>query len=398
MSMKYEEKMLIEMCKDCFDYSTIKYPLIDWRNLLVQSTIHKVLGKLYPFFANDNNVPKWFRVLLKNTYYWQKESGTVKLREFSKIITEIQKTGIDAIVLKGCFLVPCLYRDLGIRGFSDLDILVEEENVQRICEILHDMGYVQGEYNEKEDRIILCPKSVIDERSSQLQHESEFVKVDRSHAVPIVFYIEVHHRLETVFDHTHLDTKRLFENRVPFKLVNSTASRLSNEDMLVHLCYHNYWHTQSLQDVYERRDIMLRNYMDIRLFIKEMEVCWKEILRLKSDVNLWETISYSLYFCHQIFGDVLPENILAELDQTHIEVQEKKIYDRWIVKKGKRRPLGEYNVSFLDRVFALNRFDLAVSCCDFSEYSKEAVEEYFYFFLHSAKIYNMGLTDESQSE
>lgn len=387
--MNYEETLLLDICKGGYP-NAIDYTKINWENFLVQSIVHKVFGKVYQVFSNNQNVPKWFRVLLINTYNWQKEIGETRLREFAKVLSAIHSKGVDVIVLKGAFLVPNVYHDAGVRGFDDLDILVEEEWVQAVGNILRDeLGYVQGEYDEERDVIVPCPQAKIKERASDEQHESAYLKVDHSHSVPIVFMVEVHRRLETVFDHTHLETKRLFEDKVAFNLLDTVSYRLSNENMITHLCYHNYWHTQSLHDIHDRRDILLRNYMDMYLFINNYSINWDKVLCLKKNTELWGAISYSLYFLNQIFGGVLDDDVLSQLDGTAIEAEEKNIYDRWIIKRRKRKPLGRYDTEFLTRFFALNRFETAVSCCDFSDYPKEAIDEYFYYFLHSAKLYNL---------
>lgn len=386
--MNYEEKLLIQLCKG-EKAENLNYSEIDWTNLIVQATMHKVLGLLHLRFRYDHKSPKWFRKIMEYSYYTQKDMGQREFTEYQHVLSNLEKGGVTAIVLKGMYLAPYIYKDFGIRRFHDMDILIAENEREKAISIIEKTGYVQGEYNEKKDELVLSTEDSIEESHATLQHEVGFIKVNKETAIPIVYMIELHTHMETIYDETRWNIQELFERKVQYTFNNSFAYRLSNEDMLIHLCYHNYWHTQSLQDIYERRDILLRNYMDIRLFIKNTPICWNKIFDFKSDANLWEAISYSLYYCHQIFGDVLDDNIYSRFDKAAIENNSQKIYDRWIIKKGHRKPLGKYNVTFLDRMFLKDRFELAVSCCDFSEYSKEAVAEYFYYFLHSAKTFNM---------
>lgn len=387
--MRYEEKILIQICKG-EKIADLDYSSVDWNNLLVQSVVHKVVGALYSQFYFDVKVPQWFRELIRHSYYFQKDSGTHKLNEFQTVLKALQENGISVIVLKGVYLAPYVYGDLGVRKFSDMDILIQESERKKAIEIIKDSGYVQGEYSHETDKIIPVTQETIDERHSIHQHDSEFIKVTKTTATPLVYTIELHTRLETVFDETKLNTDQLFKNKIRYSFDDSYAYRLSNEDMLIYLCYHNYWHTQSLKDVYCLEDILLRNYMDIRLIVKKNVIDWGYILKEKGNEKLWFPISYSLYFCHVIFGDVLPQEVLKEFDCDYIETEERNIYDRWISKRRGRKALGQYPLSFMERVFNLNRYQIAFDACDFSEYSKfEDVQDYFKFYTNDHKIYRL---------
>lgn len=385
--MKYEEKLLIECCKGNV-LNTVNYSQIDWNNLLMQATIHRVSGVLYRQFAEDTNAPRWFREVLKQTYYFSRDTGNRKAQVFYSVLAALDKKGIVAIVLKGMYLAPFLYKDYGIRGFSDLDILVKKTDLQKVYATLKEFDFVQGEYNSREDRIVPCPDKTIKERAEELQHDSPFIKIDRVAGVPLIFQIEVHTRLETIFDNTLMKTENLVSDRIRYKIPGGYTNRLANEDMLVHLCYHNYWHTQSLQDVYKLRDIMLRQYMDIRLLIKSVEIDWRKIEEKKQDSRLWIPLCYSLYFCHKIFEDVLPEEVFKTIDVQFIEWEEKNIYDRWITKHQGMKVLGRYTCSFLDRIFSIDRYKLAMSNCELKEYmSNPDVKTYFKFFMNDNKLF-----------
>lgn len=385
--MKYEEKLLIECCKGNM-VNNINYLQIDWNNLLMQATIHGVAGVLHRQFAEDTNAPRWFREVLKQTYYFRRDTGNRKLHVFNSVLATLDKKGIVAIVLKGVYLAPFLYKDCGIREFSDLDILVKKSDLQKVYMVLKEFGFIQGEYNSREDKIVPCPDKTLKERAEELQHDSPFIKVDRVADIPLIFQIEVHTRLETVFDNTLMETQKLFFNKVRYKIPGGYTNRLANKDMLIHLCYHNYWHTQSLQDIYKLRDIMLRQYMDIRLFIKSVEINWREIEEKKQDSRLWIPICYSLYFCHKIFEDVLPEEMLKVIDIQFVEWEEKNIYDRWITKYQGMKALGRYTCDFSDRIFSIDRYKLAISNCELKEYiDNPDVKTYFKFLMNDNKLF-----------
>lgn len=386
--MKYEEKLLIECCKGNV-VSPIDYSQIDWNNLLVQAAIHKVDGMLYKQFIEDRQAPSWFRAILHQIYYFRRDTGYRKVNEFHAVLAALDREGVTAIVLKGMYLIPNIYKDYGLRGFTDLDILVKREDLSRTHNVLRKCNYIQGEYNSRDDTIIPCPDRTLKERASDLQHESPFVRIDKvASGVPVLFQIEVHTRLETVFDDTFMDIKGLFSHKIRYEITGGYTNRLSNEDMLIHLCYHNYWHTQSLQDVYKLRDILLRQYMDIRTFAKTVDINWKTILECKRNPKLWIPIGYSLYFCQKIFGDVLPNKVVEMIDADFFETEEKNIYDRWITKHNGMKVLGQYTCSFMERLFSTERYKLAISNCNLDEYLDDPdVRTYFKFLTMNNRLY-----------
>lgn len=394
--MTYEEKLLIRMCKR-EKIESLDYSRVNWVNLLLQSTVHLVEGVLYSQFCVDPNTPKWFQFLTRQAYYFNKDVGQRRTKLFLDLLSAFSKAGLEVLVLKGMVLASCLYHDYGVRSFSDLDILVKPRDIQKIHKVLKEQGYIQGEYDFKNDKLVPCPEKTILERATELQHESPFFKIERSAPIPIPLSVEIHCRLETVFDRFVFETEPLFDRKRKYSLNKMEVYSLSNEDMLMHLCYHNYWHTQSVQDIYKHKDIILRQYMDIRLFIKSNNINWNNITALRSS-DIWLPISYSLYFCHKIFEDVLPESVLAYIDADFLEDEEKNIYDRWITKRDEARCFGRFETDFLDRVFDMNRYEMAIRSCDFGSYMNQyEVQQYFKFFSTGEKVFLLpGLNNENK--
>ena len=55
------------------------------------------------------------------------------------------------IALKGLFLLENIYKDVGARSMSDLDILVHREDLNRTIEILQGLGYQLSRYFDIRD-------------------------------------------------------------------------------------------------------------------------------------------------------------------------------------------------------------------------------------------------------
>jgi hypothetical protein len=65
----------------------------------------------------------------------------IKFEKLRAVLSQMQKEGIDCILLKGADLIPRLYGVLGLRGMVDIDLLVHEEDLPAIDRLLRDLAY-----------------------------------------------------------------------------------------------------------------------------------------------------------------------------------------------------------------------------------------------------------------
>src|SRR2546422_6572080 len=64
-----------------------------------------------------------------------------KFEKLSAVLSQMQKAGIDCILLKGADLIPRLYGVLGARPLGDADLLVHESDLPAIDHLLTHLGY-----------------------------------------------------------------------------------------------------------------------------------------------------------------------------------------------------------------------------------------------------------------
>src|SRR5256712_9476979 len=76
------------------------------------------------------------------TDYSRISSGNkVKFEKLRAVLSQMQKEGIDCILLKGADLIPRLYGVLGARPLGDADLLVHESDLPAIDHLLTGLGY-----------------------------------------------------------------------------------------------------------------------------------------------------------------------------------------------------------------------------------------------------------------
>ena len=65
----------------------------------------------------------------------------IKLERLRTVLRQMQKEGIDCILLKGVDLIPRLYGALGVRPLGDADLLVRESDLPALDHLLRQLGY-----------------------------------------------------------------------------------------------------------------------------------------------------------------------------------------------------------------------------------------------------------------
>ena len=143
-----------------------------------------------------------------------------------KILNLLKQNNIDAISFKGPVQSELLYQDIGIRTFSDLDILVKKKDAVKARNLLIGQGFKTS---------VTIPDSQI---KKYLKKENFFQMADKTGTINIDLHWEISGRynLKPIYypasDNTLLHTK----------LLGKETCTLSHEDMLIHLCIHGTSH------------------------------------------------------------------------------------------------------------------------------------------------------------
>jgi putative nucleotidyltransferase-like protein len=76
------------------------------------------------------------------TDYSRISSGNkINFEKLRAVLSQMQKEGIDCVLLKGADLIPRLYGALGVRPLGDADLLVHESDLPAIDHLLTQLGY-----------------------------------------------------------------------------------------------------------------------------------------------------------------------------------------------------------------------------------------------------------------
>ena len=125
---------------------------MDWNYILECSERQGISPLFYWNLKKINNskyVPPEVMKSLEKMYYSNLARNMLLYDELSKILTAFKKVGIDTIVLKGAFLAEEIYKNIGLRPMSDIDLLIKEKDLQKAKNELTKLMYFASIYFQR---------------------------------------------------------------------------------------------------------------------------------------------------------------------------------------------------------------------------------------------------------
>lgn len=143
-------------------------------------------------------------------------------REMSRICDELSGSGIRTLMLKGPVLGEQLYGNMAHRVSKDLDILVDADDVEKVEQILQQLGY------EAKDKPILG-------NWKKKSHHLSFYHKEHAAQVEIHWRLNPHYSKNYSFD-------QLWDRKRPTVLSGQTFFQLGDEDLFSYLIDHGARH------------------------------------------------------------------------------------------------------------------------------------------------------------
>jgi len=115
---------------------------LDWSEVLRLAEHHGVL----PLAARNliehaRGLPAEFERTLRSAYQTNLRSSLWFTVELTRIMQQFERRQLRAVPYKGAVLAQSLYRNLGLRSFSDLDFLISSADFERAKQALAEIGY-----------------------------------------------------------------------------------------------------------------------------------------------------------------------------------------------------------------------------------------------------------------
>jgi putative nucleotidyltransferase-like protein len=181
----------------------------------VRPFVHRALA-----FAGWNGVPPPVRESLQDFVTKNNRRNVFLSLELARIMSRLKVAGIPSATFKGPALAEAVYGGVGLREFVDLDIVVHEPDLPRICLLLAADGY-QTEDFESESRSYR-------ERIGQAVFRSSVGG----------FAIDLHWKMAPFGMPFPFSDEELWEGLQPHPLAGSLVPGLSPEHLALFLAFH----------------------------------------------------------------------------------------------------------------------------------------------------------------
>ncbi len=223
-----------------------------------------------------------------------------------QILTEFDKEKIFAIPIKGPALAWMLYRDISLREFSDLDLLIDRRDIGRAGEILLANGYKpELELSPAEEKIFVKTENVLlftHEVSGRL--------------------IELHWGLLPRYLAPPVDIQIYRDRLTTVEPCGKAMKTLSREDMLIYLCAHGAKHQ------WER----LSWVVDVAALINiKPELDWDYIFAQAERQRSDRMLSLGLLIGWDALGARLPQQAFELLSRTPVITKLAEDVRKWML-------------------------------------------------------------------
>jgi hypothetical protein len=151
-----------------------------------------------------------------------------------KVLHLLMDSGVEVMPFKGPVLAVQAYGDLSLRSYSDLDILIHENDLFRVFQILSDQGYTLN----ATDNGYLLNNPV----PTSLDRILNFIQKKDVHFFFHDDLLEVHWKIVERLYAVPLEMDQIWDRSLPFLINDEKVKTLSPEDMVIVLCFHGFKH------------------------------------------------------------------------------------------------------------------------------------------------------------
>ncbi|MBI5233125.1 MAG: nucleotidyltransferase family protein [Deltaproteobacteria bacterium] len=309
MGAKSREHMfVISLLKSAFSggmpgLTSLKGP-IDLPKTLEIARENGVSQKLYTILKKTGTAPifisrTWETSLvseLRRDYLFSAARNTLIYTEFKRVIEGFGESGLDVMAMKGIVLAELIYRDIGVRSMSDVDLLIRKQDIQKVDALLNKLGYsavdpcpFDGACNEKNYLTTRDYRSGNPRRPSFHIH---WHMVNSSVPAPYA---------------SKINMDRIWKEALPVNISGVPVLTMSPHHFLLHLCEHAMRVTHSASRLVYLMDIAasISGYGD--------DLDWRKVIDSGREWGLEGFAHTMLTLCGLNMGVGAPGWVLDEL-------------------------------------------------------------------------------------
>ena len=318
---------------------------LDWSAFLGGTLLNRVNGVVYRNIKDMENIPRYVKYFLQVAYFEQTERTKIHQSEIKEIAEIFENESIRYAFLKGAVLNTIFYES-GERISNDTDIMVDVKDINKVTDILHKLGYIQGEV--KGGKIYPATKKELLFARLNTYEIVPFIKSVNERYLPF-HEIDINFRFGN--DDKQESVSAMLENTVILENNGYAIRTLSLENFLLFLCIHHYREATMIFKIVRGQDLTLYKFMDIHFLIKckYHEIDWKRLLEMCVALEKQKDVYYTLYYTEMLYPGTLDEETLAKYKPENVDfLDEYKGRDN-------SSEIYRWKMDFVHRVFSNDR-------------------------------------------
>ena len=312
LEMSLEEQFIIKCLQSEYKaeghdkFANFNFDTIDWNIIYEKSIEWKITSFLYRIISKRLSesqlslIPLQISQKFKMSYTLTGLLNNSNFTELKKIQKTFNAEGIELILLKGSHLARFVYRDIGLRAMSDIDIMVKKEEFLKAVELLFQMGF--GAPSEEKLELMERYKANFNNISPDLRHFPSLV--DQRNRVKL----DVHFSPVKLTAPFNIDIDGLWERSRKAETNGTNALLLSPEDLLLHISIHNSYNHKfkffGIKAICDTAQTL--NYYGT-------EIDWDRINHRACEWGAQKSLYLTLRLTQEILGGVIADEILDSL-------------------------------------------------------------------------------------
>ena len=206
-------------------------------------------------------------------------------REVRDLFQRLNAANVEGILLKGAYLADRVYGNIAVRPMSDVDVLVQKNDLSRVSSIMREAGYRRINH--------------LHQTTNETHHFGW-----KNHASDL--YIEIHWDLIDAAYGIHVDIGELWGRSHPAIVADIPVREMSPEDQILHLCVHASTHVFG---------IGLLSQCDLAetLVHSQQTIDWESVRQRARLWNAQRCAYLNLCLVKELLNSPIPEELLESL-------------------------------------------------------------------------------------
>jgi hypothetical protein len=222
-----------------------------------------------------------------------------------RIVEVLARAGIPALALKGPVIAQAAYRDLSLRAFGDLDVLVRRHEVPRAIAALAGLGYLGRSWNAEAFASGFFPDTSIDL------------------AGPGVV-LDLHWSLSADYFPFAPDDEGVWRNAIEIELAGRPVRTLSRDDaLLFHACHgakHGWVRMQAVSD--------------LGFLCASAAPAWDSLLERAARIGSRTMLLVGLHLCRSLLAlPAGPPQVEAVIDEPRVKSLSERVAQRFFATR-----------------------------------------------------------------